>query len=167
MQTSEYKRDQFIHNNNNNNNDVFFKSMGPQINFWVASSIWHHFSDPMKVSCLKLPGFQSLPWELRQYKSQTETLGQLTTITEHSEQLRNLQLMPSESWDFLTDLGCIVAIMISYGLDDRGVGVWVPVGSKIVSTSSRPALGSTQPPIQWVTGALSPGVKRPGREADH
>jgi len=25
----------------------------------------------------------------------------------------------------------------------------------------------TQPPIQWVTGALSPGVKRPDREADH
>jgi hypothetical protein len=25
----------------------------------------------------------------------------------------------------------------------------------------------TQPPIQWVTGALSLGVKRPGREADH
>jgi hypothetical protein len=32
---------------------------------------------------------------------------------------------------------------------------------------SRPALGSTQPPIQWVPGALSPGTKRPGREADH
>jgi hypothetical protein len=29
------------------------------------------------------------------------------------------------------------------------------------------ALGHTQPPIQWVPGALSPGVKRPGREADH
>jgi hypothetical protein len=35
------------------------------------------------------------------------------------------------------------------------------------STSSRPALGSTQPPIQWVPEALSPGVKRPVREADH
>jgi hypothetical protein len=32
---------------------------------------------------------------------------------------------------------------------------------------SRPAVGSTQPPIQWVPGALSPWVKRPGREADH
>jgi hypothetical protein len=30
------------------------------------------------------------------------------------------------------------------------------------SISSRPALGSTQRPIQWVLG-----VKRPGREADH
>jgi hypothetical protein len=29
------------------------------------------------------------------------------------------------------------------------------------------ALEPTQPPIQWVPGALSLGVKRPGREADH
>jgi hypothetical protein len=32
---------------------------------------------------------------------------------------------------------------------------------------ARPALGPTQPPIQWVTGALSLRVKRPGCEADH
>jgi hypothetical protein len=30
----------------------------------------------------------------------------------------------------------------------------------------RTALGSTQPPIQWVSGALSLEVKRPGREAE-
>jgi hypothetical protein len=35
------------------------------------------------------------------------------------------------------------------------------------SISCRPALGSTQPPIKWVSGALSPGVKWQGREADH
>jgi len=29
------------------------------------------------------------------------------------------------------------------------------------------ALGPTPPPIQWVTEALSLGVKRPGSEADH
>jgi hypothetical protein len=28
-------------------------------------------------------------------------------------------------------------------------------------------LGPTQLPIEWVPGALSLGVKRPGREADH
>jgi hypothetical protein len=33
--------------------------------------------------------------------------------------------------------------------------------------ASRTALGPTQPPIQWVPGVLSLGVKRPGREADH
>jgi hypothetical protein len=37
----------------------------------------------------------------------------------------------------------------------------------LFSTTSIPALGPTQPPIQWVPGALSPGVKRQGREADH
>jgi hypothetical protein len=44
-----------------------------------------------------------------------------------------------------------------------------PVGGKnfLFSKSSRLALGSTQPPIQWVPGALSPGVKRQGHEADY
>jgi hypothetical protein len=62
-----------------------------------------------------------------------------------------------------------VGIATGYGLDDRGVGVRVPVGSRIFlfSASCRPVLGSTQPPIQWIVEALSPGVKRPGREADH
>jgi hypothetical protein len=60
-----------------------------------------------------------------------------------------------------------VGIVTGYGLDDRGVRVGVPVGSRIFSTSSRLALESTQPPTQCVPGALPPGVKRPGRESDH
>jgi hypothetical protein len=35
----------------------------------------------------------------------------------------------------------------------------------IFSTSSRPVMGATQPPIQWVPGCLSLGAKRPGLEA--
>jgi hypothetical protein len=31
----------------------------------------------------------------------------------------------------------------------------------------RPALGLTQASVQWVPGALSPGSKGSGREADH
>jgi hypothetical protein len=58
-------------------------------------------------------------------------------------------------------------IATGYVLDDRGVGVRVPVGSRIFSMSSRSAVGPTQPPIQWVPEALSPGEKRPGREAGH
>jgi hypothetical protein len=63
----------------------------------------------------------------------------------------------------------IVGIATGSGLDDRGVGVRVPsmVKDFLFSTSSRSTLGSTQPPIQWVLGAISPGVKRTGREADH
>jgi hypothetical protein len=37
----------------------------------------------------------------------------------------------------------------------------------LFTPSSRPALGSTQLPIQWIPGYFSPGVKRPGRETDH
>jgi hypothetical protein len=29
------------------------------------------------------------------------------------------------------------------------------------------ALGPTQPPIQWISGVLSLGVKQPGHKADH
>jgi hypothetical protein len=58
----------------------------------------------------------------------------------------------------------VVGIATSYGLDDREVGVRVPTGVKnfLFSKSSRPALRSTQPPLQWV-----PGIKRPGSEVDH
>jgi hypothetical protein len=59
-----------------------------------------------------------------------------------------------------------VGVAIGYGLEGRGVEVQVPVGILFLPTSSSPALGPTQPPIQWVPLALSPRVKRPGREAD-
>jgi hypothetical protein len=58
----------------------------------------------------------------------------------------------------------VVGIATGYGLYDRGIGVPSPgrVKNFLFSVSSRPALGSTQHPIQWV-----PRVKRPRREADH
>jgi hypothetical protein len=37
----------------------------------------------------------------------------------------------------------------------------------LFTTASRPALGPNSPPIQWVQGALTSRVKRPGCEADH
>jgi hypothetical protein len=53
-----------------------------------------------------------------------------------------------------------VGIATGYGLDDQGGGSSSPgrVNNFHFSISSRPALGSTQPPIKW--------VKRQGREAD-
>jgi hypothetical protein len=50
-----------------------------------------------------------------------------------------------------------VGIATCYGLDDRGVGVRVPVRSRIFSTSSRTALGFTQLPSQWVPVVLLRG----------
>jgi hypothetical protein len=43
----------------------------------------------------------------------------------------------------------------------QGLGIF------LFTTASRTAVGSTQPSIQWVPGALSLGVKRPESEADH
>jgi hypothetical protein len=50
------------------------------------------------------------------------------------------------------------------GFDSRRV-----LGTFLLTTASRTALGPTQPPIQWVPGALSRGggVKRSRRESDH
>jgi hypothetical protein len=62
-----------------------------------------------------------------------------------------------------------VGIALGYRLDDRGFRVRFPAGSGnfFFTTASRTALGPTQPPIQWIPGALSLGVKRPGREGCH
>jgi hypothetical protein len=37
----------------------------------------------------------------------------------------------------------------------------------IVTTASRQDLGPTQPSVEWVLGAVSPSINRPGREAGH
>jgi hypothetical protein len=48
-----------------------------------------------------------------------------------------------------------------------GFESWCRLGIFLFTTASRTALRPTQPPIQRVPGALSLGVKRPGRETDH
>jgi hypothetical protein len=65
--------------------------------------------------------------------------------------------------------GSSVDIAIGYGLDDRGSRVRFRRVLRIFlfSTASRPAMGPTQPPFQWVPGALSPEIKRSVREPDH
>jgi hypothetical protein len=58
-------------------------------------------------------------------------------------------------------------IALGYGLDDRGFESRQGLGIFLFTTASRPTLGPTQPPIQWVPGALSLGKEWSGREADH
>jgi hypothetical protein len=60
----------------------------------------------------------------------------------------------------------LVCIALGYGLDDWGsrVRFLAGLGIFLFITVSRTALGSIQPPIQWVPRALSLGVKRPGCE---
>jgi hypothetical protein len=62
-----------------------------------------------------------------------------------------------------------VSIVTGYGLDGREIGFnfrqWQEMF--LSSTASRPGLGSTQPTIERVRGAISPRVKRQQREDDH
>jgi hypothetical protein len=58
----------------------------------------------------------------------------------------------------------------SYGIATGWMdGIRFPVEARNFhySTTSRLALGPTQPPIQWVPGVLSPKVKQPGCEANY
>jgi hypothetical protein len=74
----------------------------------------------------------------------------------------NLQTLNMMMVTMMVSRDRAAGIATGYGLDHRGIGIRVLCRSKnfIFSTSSRSAPGSTQPPIQWVPGALSPGVKR-------
>jgi len=51
--------------------------------------------------------------------------------------------------------------ILGFDSGGRGLGIFLFV------TMSRLALGPNQLPIQWVLGALSLGLKRLWREADH
>jgi len=58
--------------------------------------------------------------------------------------------------------GSSVGIATDYGLDGPGSNS----GGDGIFRPSRPVLGTTQPPVNWVP-CLSRGKVRPGRAADH
>jgi hypothetical protein len=62
-----------------------------------------------------------------------------------------------------------VGVALEYGLDDRGSKVRFPARAWNFSLHRRVQNGSgahPQPPIQWVPGTISLGVKWPGCEAE-
>jgi hypothetical protein len=71
-----------------------------------------------------------------------------------------ITLDDSESWD------SVVGMVTGYGLGDRGIGVRVPEGSRILFSPCR-SNRFWGPPRLLSNWALSLGVKRTGREIDH
>jgi hypothetical protein len=67
---------------------------------------------------------------------------------------------------FISHYNCSVGVAMGYGLDGRG-SISGRVKVFLFSTASRPALGPTRSRIQRIPGTFFPGVKRPGREANH
>jgi hypothetical protein len=64
---------------------------------------------------------------------------------------------------------CSVGTALGYGLDDRGSRVRLPAGAANFSLHHRVQNSSVAHTAFYTvgTGALSLGVKRPGRQADH
>jgi hypothetical protein len=63
----------------------------------------------------------------------------------------------------LREQGSSGSIASGYGLDHRAVEVRSSAETKgffSLASVSRPTLGPTQPPVQWVPGVLSQGLKR-------
>jgi hypothetical protein len=76
------------------------------------------------------------------------------------------QLLLKAHYKTLRLLTSSVVTAMGYGLDGRGFDYRQEQKIFPYPIASRPALGSTQPPIQWAPGALSPEAKRLVHEAD-
>jgi len=70
---------------------------------------------------------------------------------------------------FPTSLNSSVGIAIGYGLDDRMIGFSFPAGAGNFSLRHRVQTGSRAHPASYSvdSGGSFPGLKWPGREADH
>jgi hypothetical protein len=94
--------------------------------------------------------------------------------------LKHTSIKVNAVWDIwmkallkcLLQIGAYIVILLQYKNIKKTLWStlkWLPAGAGnfLFTTVSRIALEPTQPPIQWLPGALSLRVKRPGCEADH
>jgi hypothetical protein len=98
-------------------------------------------------------------------KTHTEVLWRQQTAPNFSSTLLEF----GASLCYLQSRDSSVGIALGYGLDDRGSRVRLPAGAGNFSLRHRVQNGSESHPASYPTGtrALSLGVKRPVREADH
>jgi hypothetical protein len=130
-------------------------------------SLWHaEIFSRLNVSVHDILSCRRMQWDL--FLFQCELCEEVMTDTGNFCTAIKKKITVSSSNMYspvMTFLYLIHTWKINYdimgGLDGWGVGVRVLI-------ASRSALGSTQPPIQWVPGGLFPsGVRRQEREADH
>jgi hypothetical protein len=88
---------------------------------------------------------------------------QISSLTFFSSLMFSCIYLFTYSSDRLCGAGSIVGIATGYGR--HGPGIESQWGRDFLHLS-RPALGPTQPPVQWVLG-LSEGKRWPGPDADH
>jgi len=83
--------------------------------------------------------------------------------------LRNITTVFSQILHNSPFMTILLFLIYCYMPMDPTTGVRFPseAGIFLFATASRPALGPTHPPIRWVLGVLSPGLKRPVSEVDH
>jgi hypothetical protein len=141
-------------------------------NAYRKHTVWHHIYSTNTGSGIQITGIKrcyapkekidQIHWRFRNR--------QLTSIMHRFVTMMNWENNVVDKvryWKFNYLLHNQFHIALGYGLDDRGFEFWQGVGIYLFNTASRPALGPTQPPIQWVPGVLFLGVSRPGCEADH
>jgi hypothetical protein len=128
-------------------------------------------SDPLHALITESQGDRRLGGAQSQYRHSRgqksscychkSNLGRLTCIVENS-----LMHIPLYLKGLSQDNS--VGIATDYGLDDWmiRVGILAGAGNFSLRYCVQTGLGPTQPPIHWIPGALSLGVKRPGHEAD-